>query len=217
MTFELATLRHQNLATLPRLWHREPCAAGTARPSCSLLASHRSSRRFLHASLPPPRRCRSDHARGIHRRRRCASSDAARAGRRAGMPRRRRQHRLHRRVRDQPRLCAARRRHAGGSLHRDHPQGRPRPRHHPGIGAGMGRVRPRRAARGPATSQATMPGAQGSATLGVGVGGNVRRSAAPTIRSRCSRSACRARSASTSRPGWKAWNFGRVGRPPPIV
>ena len=37
-------------------------------------------------------------------------------------------------------------------------------------------------------------------------------SAARTIRSRCSRSACRARSASASRPGWKAWNFGRDGK-----
>ena len=36
-------------------------------------------------------------------------------------------------------------------------------------------------------------------------------SAVRTIRSRCSRSACRARSASMSRPGWKAWNFGREG------
>ncbi len=34
-------------------------------------------------------------------------------------------------------------------------------------------------------------------------------SADRTIRSRCSRSACRARSASASRPGWKAWNCGR--------
>ncbi|MGY3076452.1 hypothetical protein ACVWZZ_002823 [Bradyrhizobium sp. LM6.10] len=32
-------------------------------------------------------------------------------------------------------------------------------------------------------------------------------SAAPTIRSRSSPSACRARSASTSRPGLRAWNF----------
>src|SRR6202162_3262882 len=33
-----------------------------------------------------------------------------------------------------------------------------------------------------------------------------------TTRSRCSRSACRARSASALRPGWKPWNFGREGR-----
>jgi len=36
-------------------------------------------------------------------------------------------------------------------------------------------------------------------------------SADQTIRSRCSRSACRARSASASRPDWKAWNCGRAG------
>src|SRR4029450_7279855 len=35
------------------------------------------------------------------------------------------------------------------------------------------------------------------------------------IRSRCSRSACRARSASTSQPGWKAWNLGRAGKSSP--
>ena len=69
-----------------------------------------------------------------------------RAGRRAGMPRRR-QRRLHRRLRDQSRLRAARRRHAGRPLHRHHPQSRARSRHHPGIGAGLGRVRTGRAAR----------------------------------------------------------------------
>ena len=37
-------------------------------------------------------------------------------------------------------------------------------------------------------------------------------SAARPIRSRCSRSACRARSASASRRGWKAWNCGRDGK-----
>jgi Protein of unknown function (DUF992) len=36
---------------------------------------------------------------------------------------------------------------AGGPLCRHHPQGRPRSRHYPGIGAGLGRVRAGRAAR----------------------------------------------------------------------
>jgi len=36
-------------------------------------------------------------------------------------------------------------------------------------------------------------------------------SAAPPIRSRCSRSACRARSALASLPDWRAWNCGRGG------
>ncbi len=145
----------------------------------------------------------------ILRRRPRAAADAARAGRRSRMPRRL-EHRLHRRLRDQSRLRAARRRHAGGPLCRDHPQGRRRSRHHPGIGAGLGRVRAGGAARaGRSLGQLRRRAGQrvdrrrGSAATCW--------SAAPTIRSRCSRSACRARSASTSRPGWKAWNFGREG------
>jgi hypothetical protein len=62
---------------------------------------------------------------------------------------------------------------------------------------------------GPGDLSGNYAGAQGSATLGVGVGGNVL-VAAPTIRSRFSRSACRARSASPSPPDLRAWNCVRA-------
>ena len=76
------------------------------------------------------------------------------------------------------------------------------------IGAGLGRLR----AGGPARAGRSLGqlrrragqrrrSASGSAAMCW--------SAARTIRSRCSRSACRARSVSTSPPGWKAWNCGR--------
>jgi len=64
---------------------------------------------------------------------------------------------------------------------------------------------------GPGDLSGNYAGAQGSASVGVGVGGNVRWEDR-RIRSRCSRSASRVRSASMSRPDWKAWNFGREGR-----
>ena len=152
---------------------------------------------------------RRRHARCIHRRRQRAAADAARAGRRSGMPRRR-QRRFHRRLGDQSRLRAARRRHAGGPLRRDHPQSRSRSRHHPGIGAGLGRVRAGRRGSGPATSPAITP-ARRAAPRSASASAATCWSAARRIRSRCSRSACRARSASTSPPGWRAWNFGRGG------
>ena len=61
---------------------------------------------------------------------------------------------------------------------------------------------------GPGDLSGDYVGAQGSATLGVGAGGNVLVGGS-AIRSRCSRSACRARSASALPPDWKAWNCGR--------
>jgi hypothetical protein len=87
------------------------------------------------------------------------------------MPRRR-QRRLHRWFRDQSRLRAARRRHAGRSLHRHHPQ----------VGLDLGITQESALAWGVFAPVARLGqgalsgdyvGAQGSATLGVGVGGNV--------------------------------------------
>ena len=61
---------------------------------------------------------------------------------------------------------------------------------------------------GRAISPATMP-ARRAAPRSASASAAMCWSAAPPIRSRCSRSACRARSASISPPGWKAWNCGR--------
>ena len=96
----------------------------------------------------------------------------ARTGRRAGMPRRR-QRRVHRWLGDQPRLRAARRRLAGRPLCRDHSQGRPRSRHHHQESALAWGVFAPVARLGPGDLAGNYVGAQGSATLGVGVGGNV--------------------------------------------
>ena len=92
----------------------------------------------------------------LFRRRPCAAADPARAGRRPRMPRRR-QRRLHRRLGDQSRLRAARRRHAGGPLCRHHPQGRRRSRHHPGNRRWPGACSRRRRGLGRAISPAIMP------------------------------------------------------------
>ena len=137
----------------------------------------------------------------------------ARAGRRARMPRRR-QHRLHRRLGHQSRLRAARRGHAGRPLCRDHPQGRRRSRHHPGNRRWPGACMRRSPGSGPAISRAITPARRAVRRSASGSAATCW-SAARTIRSRCSRSACRARSASMSRPGWKAWNFGREGNRSP--
>ena len=64
---------------------------------------------------------------------------------------------------------------------------------------------------GPAISPAITLAHRGARRLASGSAAT-RWSAVPTIRSRCSRSACRARSASTSQPGWKAWSFGRAAK-----
>ena len=99
--------------------------------------------------------------------RQCPAAGAARAGRRSRMPRRH-QRRLHRRLGDQPRLRAARRGHAGGPLRRDHPQGRPRSRHHRRNRRWPGACMRRSPGSGPAISPGNYAGAQGSATVGVG-------------------------------------------------
>ena len=65
---------------------------------------------------------------------------------------------------------------------------------------------------GPGDLAGNYAGAQGSASLGVGAGGTSW-SAVPTIRSRFSRLAYRARLASTSPRDWKAWNCGRDVNP----
>ena len=77
------------------------------------------------------------------------------------------------------------------------------------FGAGLGRLR----AGGAARARRSLRQLRRCA----GQCGGWRRSAAATcwsavrtIRSRCSRSACRVRSVSASPPGWRAWNFGRA-------
>ena len=164
------------------LWHRTGAPRARRAFFVSLLASPFFSRRLLHASFPHPCRCRARHAGFFDRRRQCAA-DAARAGRRAGVPRRR-QRRLHRRLRHQSRLRAARRRDAGGPLHRHHPESGARSRHHPGIGAGLGRVRTCSAARAGRTSPAIMS-ARRAARRSASASAAMCWSAAPPIRSRC--------------------------------
>jgi hypothetical protein len=66
---------------------------------------------------------------------------------------------------------------------------------------------------GPAISPAIMP-VHRAARRSASASAAMCWSAAPTIRSRCSRSACRARSASMSPPDWKASNCGRDGNWP---
>ena len=175
------------------LWHRN------ANPH------HIFASEFSHAPFTCPCRDRRGLA-GLVAPMRTAA-DGPRAGRRARMPRRR-QHRLRGRLRHQSRLRAARRGPARRPLHRDHPQGRPRSRHHPGDRAGLGRVRAGRAARRRAISPALMP-ARRAAPRSASASAAMCWSAAPTIPSRCSRSACKVRSASTSPPVWKAWNSAR--------
>jgi len=103
--------------------------------------------------------------------RQCPAADAARAGRRPRMPRRFKR-RLHRRLGDQPRLRAAGRR-ACRRTAMSRPSARlasisasRRNRRWPGrVCAGR--------ALGPGDLSGNYAGAQGSATIGVGLGGNV--------------------------------------------
>ena len=94
---------------------------------------------------------------------------------------------------------------AGRLLCRDHPQGWPRHRHHPGDPRWPGACSRRSTGSDRVISPATTP-APRAARRSVSASAATCWSAAPTIRSRCSRSACRARSASALLPAWKAWN-----------
>ena len=91
-----------------------------------------------------------------------------------------------------------------------HPQGRPRSRHHPGIGAGLGRVCAGGAARRRAISPATMPARRQR---------DARRRRRRQRAGRRLRQFDRAAAAQRAGPGrhqhccryWKAWNCGRGG------
>ena len=96
---------------------------------------------------------------------------AARTGRRARMPRRR-QHRLHRRLGDQSRLRAARRGLAGGPLRRAPSARSASTSASPRIAHLPGRVYAPSRRLGPGDLSGSYAGAQGSASVGVGLGGN---------------------------------------------
>ena len=188
------------------LWHRRARARYGAVFVVSLLASP-FIRRFLHAPLTHPRRCRRHHARCIGRRRRRAAPMSVQVGvlecrggasvgfivgsvtnlgcvlRVDGMP-------------DDRYVATIRKVGLDLGITQE-------------IGAGLGRVRAGGAARARRSRRAIMP-ARRAARRSASVSAATCWSAAPTIRSRCSRSACRARSASTSPPAWRAWNSGRA-------
>ena len=199
-----------------QIWHGRRCCAiekrapRPRRSPDSMLASHSSAGDFFMRRSVILAGVAVDHAGCTSCRRPCAAADAAGAGRHPRMPRRR-ERRLHRRLGDQSRLRTARRRHAGGPLCRDHPQGRPRYRHHPGIGAGLGRVC-----------------AGGAARTWRSLRQLCRRAGQRFDRRRSRRQRAgrrfgefdRAAAAQRAGPGrpqprglaWRAWNFGREGK-----
>ena len=108
------------------LWHRKNRALGhgALTPLSPSFASHSSAGDFFmrRSSILAGVAVTTAHC--ILHRAQAQAPLNSRAGRRAGMPRRR-QHRLHRRLGHPSGLRAARRGCARGPLCRDHPQGRP--------------------------------------------------------------------------------------------